>query len=214
MKLLRKLFFVLIAKPLVLVLLGINIRDRHLLPTSGPAVIVANHNSHLDTLALVSLFSITQLDQIHPVAAADYFLKNRFIKWFAIHIIGIIPIERNPTEKNQNLMLPLIDALKQNSILLLFPEGSRGEPESLAKLKNGIGRLISECPEVPVIPVFFHGLGKALPKGEIILIPFFIDAFVGDAIHWSGSRLAFMQELQNRMTSLQTKAKPAQNNVF
>jgi 1-acyl-sn-glycerol-3-phosphate acyltransferase len=214
MKLLRKLFFVLIAKPLVLVLLGINIRDRHLLPTSGPAVIVANHNSHLDTLALMSLFSITQLDQIHPVAAADYFLKNRFIKWFAIHIIGIIPIERNPTEKNQNLMLPLIDALKQNSILLLFPEGSRGEPESLAKLKNGIGRLISECPEVPVIPVFFHGLGKALPKGEIILIPFFIDAFVGDAIHWSGSRLAFMQELQNRMTSLQTKAKPAQNNVF
>lgn len=214
MKLLRKLFFVLIAKPLVLVLLGINIRDRHLLPTSGPAVIVANHNSHLDTLALMSLFSITQLDQIHPVAAADYFLKNRFIKWFTIHIIGIIPIERNPTEKNQNLMLPLIDALKQNSILLLFPEGSRGEPESLVKLKNGIGRLISECPEVPVIPVFFHGLGKALPKGEIILIPFFIDAFVGAAIHWSGSRLAFMQELQNRMTSLQTKAKPAQNNVF
>lgn len=70
-KLLRFLFHYLIAKPLVLLMLGINIRDGQHLPASGPAIIVANHNSHLDTLALMSLFSFSLLDHVHPVAAAD-----------------------------------------------------------------------------------------------------------------------------------------------
>jgi 1-acyl-sn-glycerol-3-phosphate acyltransferase len=202
---LQRLFYLLIVKPLVLVLLGIAVRGREHLPTSGPAIIVANHNSHLDTLALMSLFPQSLISCVHPVAASDYFLKNKFLAWFSQQLIGIIPIERHSVEKSGSVLAPLVQALNDNAILILFPEGTRGEPESLGKLKNGIAH--SVCPDTPVIPVFFHGLGKCLPKGEFLLVPFFVDAFVGEALHWEGSRGVFMKKLNDAMSHLQHKCR-------
>jgi len=203
---LRTLFYLLIVKPLVLVMLGIHVRGREHLPLSGPAIIVANHNSHLDTMALMSLFPLSVINKVRPVAAADYFMCNRFIKWFALNIAGIIPIHRKVKEAEGNIFTPIIEALDNGSIVIIFPEGTRGEPETLSKLKNGTARLLSERPDVPVIPVFFHGLGKCLPKGEVILVPFFIDAFIGEPLHWEGSRQLFMNKLAKTMNDLQTSA--------
>ncbi len=153
----------------------------------------------------MSLFPLKVIPYVQPVAAADYFLKNRWLKWFALDVIGIIPIERKVTA-GQDVLAPVIEALDRKAILILFPEGSRGEPENMGKLKNGIGHILSERPEIPVIPVFFYGLGKSLPKGEVILIPFFIDAFIGEPLMWLGNRKVFMAELSEKMTSLQAKA--------
>ncbi|PPD49264.1 MAG: 1-acyl-sn-glycerol-3-phosphate acyltransferase [Methylobacter sp.] len=203
---LRILFYSLIVKPIVLIMLGLNVRDRHHLPATGPAIIVANHNSHLDALALMSLFPNRAIPTVRPVAAADYFLRNRFLKWFALHVIGIIPIDRKPAGKHGNPLAPIIEALDQGSILILFPEGTRGEPENMGTLKNGISHVISERPDVPVIPVFFYGLGKCLPKGEFVLVPFFVDAFIGEPLHWEGSRPMFMDKLTSHMRILQNKA--------
>ncbi|MEQ1558676.1 MAG: lysophospholipid acyltransferase family protein [Methyloglobulus sp.] len=202
---LRHLFYLIIVKPLVLVILGVNARGREFLPEQGPAIIVANHNSHLDALALMSLFPLRTIKNVYPVAAADYFLKNRWLKWFALDVIGIIPIERKATA-GKDVLAPLFAALDNNAILILFPEGTRGEPESMGKLKNGIGHILSERPDIPVIPVFFYGLGKSLPKGEIVLVPFFIDAFIGAPLLWSGNRKTFMTELTDKLAQLQSNA--------
>ncbi len=203
---LRKLIYLLIVKPLVLFMLGLNVRGREHLPLTGPAIIVANHNSHLDTVALISLFPLSVINNVRPVAAADYFLCNRLIKWFAINIAGVVPIERRPTETGRHIFSPAIDALDQGAILIVFPEGTRGEPETMGKMKNGIGHLLSARPNVPVIPVFFYGLGKCLPKGEILLVPFFVDAFIGEPLHWEGNRQQFMDKLAKTMSELQSQA--------
>lgn len=203
---LRQLFYLLIVKPLVWVVLGINARNREHLPQQGPAIIVANHNSHLDALALMSLFPQNVITKIHPVAAADYFFKNRWLKWLALNVVGIIPIDRNPSTSARDVLAPIFAALDRRDILIFFPEGTRGEPESFGKMKNGIASIITERTNVPVIPVFFYGLGKALPKGEIILVPFFIDAFVGEPICWPGNRQEFMAKLNAAMGELQAKA--------
>jgi 1-acyl-sn-glycerol-3-phosphate acyltransferase len=202
---LRLLFHNLIIKPLVLVILGINARNRERLPSQGPAIIAANHNSHLDTLALMSLIPSGALPNVHPVAAADYFLTNPLLKWFALKIMGIIPVDRTAKAGRDGLK-PIFQALDNQQILIFFPEGSRGEPENLGKMKNGIAYILSERPEIPVVPVFFHGLGKSLPKGEIILVPFFIDAFIGEPLYWPGNRHDFMKALNERMTELQARA--------
>jgi 1-acyl-sn-glycerol-3-phosphate acyltransferase len=190
----------------VLVVLGINARGRDNLPTQGPAIIVANHNSHLDALALMSLFPQHLIANVHPVAAADYFLTNRWLKWFALNVIGIIPINRTPTTTARELLAPIFEALDRNAILIFFPEGTRGEPESLGKMKNGIASILNERPAVPVTPLFFYGLGKALPKGEMVLVPFFIDAFIGESLLWQGSRQDFMTKLNAALSSLQARA--------
>lgn len=203
---LRYLFYLLIVKPLVLVVLGINARGREHLPQHGPAVVVANHNSHLDALALVSLFPQSMIIDVRPVAAADYFCKNRWLKWLAVNVAGIIPIDRNSQTSSREVLAPIYQALDNNKILIFFPEGTRGEPESLGKMKNGIASIIAERPHVPVVPVFFYGLGKALPKGEVILVPFFIDAFIGQPLRWPGNRQEFMANLKNSMAVLHAQA--------
>ena len=127
--LLRLLFFLLIVKPLVLVILGLNVRRKALLPTQGPAVIIANHNSHLDTLVLMSLFPLRMLPRLRPVAAMDYFMTNRLLAWFALNIIGIIPLRRSVKASHGDPLADAVAALDNDDILILFPEGSRGEPE-------------------------------------------------------------------------------------
>ena len=91
-KILRWLFFALLIRPAIYLLLGLNIRNQERLPQQGPAILVANHNSHLDTPVLISLLPLRLLPKVRPVAAAGYFLKNRLLGWFATQIIGIIPI--------------------------------------------------------------------------------------------------------------------------
>lgn len=199
---LRPLFFLLVVRPLAQVVLGLNVRHRERLPAAGPAILVANHNSHLDTLVLMTLFPPRLLPRLRPVAAMDYFLRTRPLAWFAREIIGIIPLERRIKTAHIDPLAESSAALQRGDILILFPEGSRGEPERLAAFKSGVAHLAQRHPEVPVVPVFLHGLGKALPKGEALLVPFFCNVFVGEQLQWKGDRHGFMDTLEARMHSL------------
>jgi|SRR5690625_506657 len=199
--LLRTLFFTFVIRPFIMIILGLNVRRWENLPESGPAVIVANHNSHLDTLVLMTLFKGKRLHLIRPIAAADYFLKNKFIAWFSLKIMHIIPLDRKPKTKD-DLFNGVYEALDQHDIVILFPEGSRGEPEQVSRFKSGIYHLLKERPDVPVYPVFMHGLGKSLPKGERVFVPFFCDVFIGESFAWKEDKKEFMNLLQHNMNDL------------
>jgi 1-acyl-sn-glycerol-3-phosphate acyltransferase len=199
---LQTLFFLLIGRPFLALVLGVNLRHAERLPQTGPAILAANHNSHLDTLLLMSLYPLAKLHRVRPVAAADYFLKNPFVAWFALHIMHILPLSRRP-KPGEKPLAHIEAALAAGDILILFPEGSRGEPEKRSALKSGIAHLMEAAPAVPVIPIYLHGLGKALPKGEWLPIPFFADGWVGEPLTWQGERATTMQALEARFQALE-----------
>ncbi len=200
-RLLRFVFFRLIVRPVVGIGLGVTVRHRERLPAAGPAVLVANHNSHLDTMVLMTLLPPRLLPKVRPVAAADYFLKNGLLAWFSLKIIGILPIVRGGG-KDGDPLAAVHEALARGEIVILFPEGSRGEPERLSEFKSGVAHLARAHPDVPVIPVFLHGLGKSLPKGSAVLVPFCCDVVVGEPIPWQEDRKLYLQELRERMSAL------------
>ncbi len=206
MRWLRLLFFLLIVRPAVLMLLGLYVKREDLLPKQGPAIVVANHNSHLDTLVLLSLFPLGVLPRVRPLAAADYFAgADTTLGWIATHLIGIIPIRRHGTAlelKRDDPLKPAAEALAAGSILIIYPEGTRGEPEKIAKFKNGVAHLVERFPDVPVTPVFLCGLGKAWPKGERWPVPLLCEVFVDPPLGWTGDRVAFIETLEARVAAL------------
>jgi len=201
---LKVLFFALIVRPLVLIGLGLNILNRKDLPTTGPSVIAANHNSHLDTLVLMSLFPLAKLHRVRPVAAADYFLSNRIVAWFSQSIIGIIPLDRTGGTDTDVLFEPCRQALDQNEILILFPEGTRGDPEQMNRIRKGICHLLDGREQTPVTPIVMHGLGRALPRGEALFVPFNCDVVIGMPMKIEGKSSQFVKQLTETFNELFT----------
>jgi 1-acyl-sn-glycerol-3-phosphate acyltransferase len=199
---LRFLFFTLVVRPAVLFILGLNVRHRERLPKEGPAIIAANHNSHLDAMVLMTLFPKRMLPKLRPVAALDYFFRYRLLKWFALRIVGIIPLDRQLRKTGQHPLAPISQSLERGDIVILFPEGTRGDPEKLGEFKTGIAHLAQQHAQVPIYPIYMHGLGKALPRGEALLIPFFCDVFIGEPLLWTGDRDGFVDELSQRVKGL------------
>ncbi|HCM9479035.1 TPA: 1-acyl-sn-glycerol-3-phosphate acyltransferase [Enterobacter roggenkampii] len=201
---LRWIFTLCIAYPVVWIWLGIRVSGRKKLPVEGPAIIVANHNSHLDVLTLFTLFPLSTLVNVQPVAAADYFLRNKVIGWFALKVIGIIPVFRGAHQANP--LQACVDALAAKKIVIIFPEGTRGEPGKFAEIKSGIWHLSQQCPEVPIIPVYMHGLDRSMGKGQKIPVPFFIDIFIDEPLFYDADKVTFKQSLFTRFVTLQQQA--------
>ena len=197
-RVLQLLFFLLLIRPIVYLLIGLNVTHWRRLPKGGPGVIVANHNSHLDTLVLMSLLPLKTLPMLLPVDAADYFLKNKALAWFATNIIGIIPISRRGEGRGENSdpLAGCYTALDRGDILILFPEGTRGTPEgSMGEFKKGIQILAQNQPDMPVCPVHLHGLSKIFPKGAILPLPFCCDVQVGSSLTHAETGDDFMATL-------------------
>lgn len=201
-RVLKFVFFLLIVRPLVLIVLGLNIRNLDKLPMRGPAVIAANHNSHLDTMVLMSLFPLSMLHKIRPVAAADYFLRNRWMAWCSLNVIGIIPLERSGSGKRDELFNACHSALDRGDILIVFPEGTRGEPEQTSRPKKGLYYLVKDRPDTEVTPVVMYGLGRALPRGEALLVPFVCDVIIGDPLSKTSDPVHFIEELSTQFAIL------------
>lgn len=201
-RVLRFLFFAVVVRAVILVALGLTVRHRERLPKHGPAVLAGNHNSNLDALAIMSLLPLRLLPKLRPVAAMDYFLTGGLRGWFATNIIGIIPVKRGSGKEGGNPLKLAEEALDRGEILVIFPEGSRGEPETLQEFKKGIGHLAQARPEVPVVPIFMHGLGKALPRGSLVLVPFNATVSVGEPIYGTATYSEFVSKLQRAIADL------------
>ncbi len=201
-RILKILFFLVIVRPVVLVVLGLNIRNLQKLPRTGPAVIAANHNSHLDTMVLMSLYPLAMIHKVRPVAAADYFLKNKWLAWFSLNVIGIIPLTRGGHVKREDLFVDCHKALDKGDILIIFPEGTRGEPEQQAKPKKGLFYLVKDRTDTAITPVIMYGLGRALPRGEALFVPFVCDVVIGDPMSVAADSDAFVAQLTDTFAQL------------
>jgi 1-acyl-sn-glycerol-3-phosphate acyltransferase len=213
MNLARLAFLHLVARPLAVLFTGADVIGREHLPSAGPAIIAANHNSHVDTLLLLTIFPARLMGRLRPVAAADYFLRGPLIGWFSRTLIGIVPIARGSQNREgagrEDVLAPAREALAAGDIVIIFPEGTRGAAtDELGPMKAGVARLAEAFPDAPVIPVWIEGAGRVLPKGAVLPAPMNCTVLVGEATRWEGDHTRFMEALRERLEALRKSAPP------
>ncbi len=125
------------------------------IPATGPAVIVANHLSETETLALARL--VTGHHRFpHFLAKAEVFgwpIVGRIMR-----AARQIPVLRG-TERAVESIAAAGRALDRGHVVCLYPEGTRTREADLrpGPGKTGAARLALAHPDVPVIPVGMWG---------------------------------------------------------
>ncbi len=126
-----------------------------------PFVLVANHSSHLDILALTAALPTRYLASVHPIAADDHFFASFAGSLFASLALNALPLKRK-TARGKDLALLRERLVDDRLIYVLFPEGTRSRDGAIAPFKAGIGTLLAGS-NVPVVPCYIEGAFAALP---------------------------------------------------
>ena len=132
------------------------------LPCEQSYIIAANHSSHLDTLAIMTVLG-TESKRLRVLAAKDYWFSTRFKSWFSGELLKFVPFDRHANFL-QGLRISQA-VLKQNECLLIYPEGTRSVTGELQPFKSGLGLLAYES-KSPIVPAYIEGTYHALPKGK------------------------------------------------
>lgn len=160
------------------------VRDGSTVDLPGQAIFYANHSSHLDFVTLWASLPPRLRNRVRPVAAADYWSSGikraaaeGFFNAYLVERGGSgargrdAPQGRDRAQRSSSQIDGMNEVLTAGDSLIIFPEGTRGTGEKLARFQAGLYHLARRNPEIPVIPVALANLGRILPKGEKIPVP-------------------------------------------
>lgn len=122
-----------------------------------PAVIIANHQSHLDLLCVMML---------HPkvvLLTTDWVWKNP-IYGVIIRFAEFYPVS-DGYDKNVERLQNLVN---RGYSVVVFPEGTRSVTGEILRFHKGAFQL-AQALNVDILPVFIHGVHDVMPKNDFVL---------------------------------------------
>ena len=121
-----------------------------------PALIICNHQSHLDLPVLMS---------INPklIFLTNDWVWNNFFYGKIIHYAEFLPVSAG-----MEVILPHLKDLKERGYsIVVFPEGTRSADCSILRFHQGAFLLAQEL-ELDIVPMVLHGAGHYLPKKDFM----------------------------------------------
>ncbi len=143
-------------------LYGIRRYGKHNVTPHGPAIYVANHQSHLDP----PIIGVLVTDRPFSSLARASLFRNPVFAWL-IRQLGAIPIEQG--KGDAGAIRTAIRELEAGRRILIFPEGSRTPDGDIHEFQRGVMLLLKRA-SVPVIPIALEGahdiwpIGRQLPR--------------------------------------------------
>ncbi|WP_347216868.1 MMPL family transporter [Chryseobacterium sp.] len=138
---------------------------------SKPAVIIANHTSFLDTLAIaMATHKIIYL-------VNDWVYKSPVFGKL-VRALGFYPVSQGI----ENGMDQLKEKIAQGYSLVVFPEAERSYSNDVKRFHKGAFYLAEQF-ELDVLPLYIHGNSEVLPKGDFIIYDGSITVKVGERIN-------------------------------
>lgn len=146
----------------------LEVHGRELLPARGPVLVVANHDSMIDPLAVAA--ACHPVREVRFLAMAE--LWNSRVLRFLLDRLGQIPIERGGG--GERAIRHAIRALESGEAVGIFPEGglSQGRP---VRAHQGLARLMAACPHTPIVLAAVTGTGDVVrfpkrPRARVVLL--------------------------------------------
>lgn len=166
-------------------------------------IIAANHNSHIDIMILFRLFDISGVNRVKTIAAKDYF-GTGLAGYIARILFNSVLVDRGVSARKTFEVLK--KELEEGYSMIIFPEGTRGQPGIMDEFKAGIGQIAIDFPNIPIYPVYLSGAEKSLPKGATIPVPFCIGMKVLDPVY-GRDYLGFNRKEGRRMITAEIESR-------
>jgi 1-acyl-sn-glycerol-3-phosphate acyltransferase len=135
--------------------LSLRVTGRRHVPPRGAVLIVANHQSFLDPVAV----GLGIRRHIHYLARKTLFANPVFGLW--LRVVNCVPIDQEGVGKDG--IRNILARLEAGHPVLVFPEGERSEDGRLHPLRPGIGLLVKRV-RVPIVPAGVAGAFDAWPR--------------------------------------------------
>ena len=143
-----------------------------------PAVVISNHQSHLDLMCLMMLTpKIVFLTN-------DWVWNNPFYG-MVIHQAEFYPV----SDGIEHHVDRLRDLYQRGYSIAVFPEGTRSEDCRILRFHQG-AFFLAEQLGAEILPIFLHGVGHVLPKRDFMLREGAIDVEVGERIALDDARFS------------------------
>ncbi len=152
-------------------------------PIPRQRVYFANHTSNGDMPMIWASLPPAIRRNVRPVAAADYWLKNKLRAFVGPEVFNCVLVDRRPEVKDKP-MDKIVAALKEGSSLIIFPEGNRNMTDDpLLPFKAGLYNMGLAMPDVDLVPTWVANLNEIMPKGEVIPLPLICTVTFGAPMH-------------------------------
>ena len=201
-----RFFYAFLVKPWLTYIVGVSFKNTEVFKGLDKFIIVANHNSHFDTVSIMAGLPAKKRQHTCAVAARDYFGKTSVSGWLMKLFFNAVLINRNRKEGEPSSIEILDGKLKEGKSIIIFPEGSRGSPGAISNFKKGVAILLKKNPTVPFIPVYLDGFGRVLPKDSLLIIPLICKVRFGAPLFSSNENIELtLEEVKEAILKLKQK---------
>ena len=150
-----------VLKIVILILYRVKVIGKENIQPNKPYIICPNHISNWDPPLLEA--SLKRND-IYVLAKEEMFV-NGFIKWLAVKVHAL-PVKRG--KQDTAVLKNSVKELKNNHVILIFPEGTRCGIAKKGKIQNG-AVLMSLMSGAPIIPMGIQAKKKYRPFSKVII---------------------------------------------
>jgi long-chain acyl-CoA synthetase len=161
--------------PLARLFAWIRVEGReHLASLDGPVIFAANHQSHIDTPAVLAALPARWRYRVAPAMAKEFFkahfypeqyswrprLTNSLNYYLASLFFNAFPLPQREAGTRQTLRY-VGELVEDGFSILIYPEGKRSQAGEINRFLPGAAMMASRL-GVPVVPVRLIGLEKVL----------------------------------------------------
>lgn len=169
----------------------LDVRDAGHLSRAAPAVIVVNHSSYLDAVAMMAALRVPFRFVVNHRAAAWPLVG------LAIRKAGHIVVDRGRLADRHACALAMVETLRHGVSVVVFPEGTIDRGGRLLPFHRGPFRVAADAGR-PIVPVVLSGTRHVLESSLRRLRRGRIVAAIGVPLHSTGEDRHDIDALRDR----------------